>query len=279
MNRMRRVVRIGIIVLMLCTLTGCEAVNLKRNEGLETGMEQVYAQKESELQEEQTTPDNEKLLHENKTEMPEQMISPTASPQPLFYEFTTSEKEYFADALFIGDSRTVGLQLYGTLDNADYFATPGLNVHTISKALVPMEGENLSLEEFLEKKDYKKIYVMLGINGLGYNFDVTVERYQNLVASLQEKEPGVIIYVCANLHVTSVRDENDKIHNNEAINRINGEIAALEDRKDIFYLDINELFDDEDGNLSKEYASDDSHVLGKYYEQWCEWLREHTIIK
>ncbi len=36
----------------------------------------------------------------------------------------------FADALFIGDSRTVGLMLNGDKPLADYFATPGLNVMT-----------------------------------------------------------------------------------------------------------------------------------------------------
>ncbi|SDA16263.1 GDSL-like Lipase/Acylhydrolase family protein [Ruminococcus sp. YE71] len=44
----------------------------------------------------------------------------------------------FADALFIGDSRTVGLMLNGDKPKADYFATAGLNVMTAqSTPVVP----------------------------------------------------------------------------------------------------------------------------------------------
>ena len=36
---------------------------------------------------------------------------------------TTVDASYFDDALFIGDSRTVGLKEYGTLNNATFFTT------------------------------------------------------------------------------------------------------------------------------------------------------------
>ena len=35
---------------------------------------------------------------------------------------TKNSKDYFTDALFIGDSRTVGIAEYGTIKNATYFA-------------------------------------------------------------------------------------------------------------------------------------------------------------
>ena len=199
---------------------------------------------------------------------------------PEYYEFTQSDESYFADALFIGDSRTVGLQMYGYLSNADYFATPGLSVYSLPRTKLTVgERKDVKLTELLEQKEYKKIYLMLGINELGYNFEKTVSKYKELVTQLQQQEPGAVIYVCANLHVTALRDENDKTHNNANIDRINAEIAALEDKKNIFYLDINELFDDANGDLGKEYASDDTHVSGEYYEEWCVWLQQHTIVK
>ena len=45
--------------------------------------------------------------------------------------FITSDSSYFDDALFIGDSRTVGLCEYGTLKNADYFASTGMSVYKL----------------------------------------------------------------------------------------------------------------------------------------------------
>ena len=196
------------------------------------------------------------------------------------YEFTQSGKEYFSDALFIGDSRTTGLQLYGTLDNADYFAEPGLNLYTLSRTKLKVDGkEKIGLSKLLEKKVYGKIYLMLGINELGYHFDTTLEKYQALVTELRTKQPGAILYVCANLHVTDVRDKHDKTHNNTNINKINEKIEEFADNQNIFYLDANVLFDDEEGNLDKEIASDDSHIKIEYYDEWCGWLEENTIVK
>ena len=39
------------------------------------------------------------------------------------------------------------------------------------------------------------------------------------------------------------------------------------------------IFDDAEGNLKEEYASDDSHIESICYTNWCDWLQNHTIIK
>lgn len=207
----------------------------------------------------------------------EEIVQPQ---EPEVYEFMASDKSYFDDALFIGDSRTVGLREYGTLDNADYFANAGLNLYTVGSAKLEIQkGAKITLEEMLSQKSYGKVYLMLGINELGYNYDTTIEKYGAFVDYLQQMQPDAILYVCANLHVNSLRNQVDEIHNNAAINRINEVIAGFADQKDIFYLDVNPLFDDENGNLADEYTSDDSHLLGKHYVTWCDWYLQNTIVK
>lgn len=296
MKRMRQKLRTGAVFLLLCTLIGCgkteqEFAERFSADATEAWVEESYA-KSGEID---GTEQNDKMqgleaiIVESEAVEPRRPSTDAAdipestevlANDTVNYEFTASDKDYFSDALFIGDSRTVGLQLYGTLDNADYFATPGLSLYTIPRTKVTIgEYEDITLEELLEKKDYGKIYLMLGINELGYNFDTTVEKYNELVSQLRMAEPDAVLYVCANLHVTITRHENDEIHNNDSINKINAEIAKLADRKDIFYLDVNTLFDDEAGNLNEEYTSDDSHVLGTYYEEWCNWLGDNTIVK
>ncbi len=183
---------------------------------------------------------------------------------------------YFDDALFIGDSRTVGLREYGLFENSDFFATPGLSIYAIPRTKVTVHDlEDVMLEDLLAQKDYGKIYLMLGMNELGYDFEQTVERYRTFVEDLQAKEPQAKLYLCANMHVTVVRTEHDDIFNNSNINKMNEEICKLAEEKELSYLDINIVFDDENGNLNEEYTSDDSHILGKYYEDWCKWLAEN----
>ncbi|MGM9521391.1 MAG: GDSL-type esterase/lipase family protein [Oscillospiraceae bacterium] len=188
------------------------------------------------------------------------------------------DPSYFDDALFIGDSRTVGLSEYGNLQNADFFADTGMSVYNIYKATVsvPSVGK-VKLTELLESKEYGKIYIMLGINELGYDFEATVKKYGELVEEVRSLQPEAILYIEANLHVTASRSDTDPVYNNPAIDRFNEAISELADGESIFYLDVNELFDDESGSLGTEYTSDNAHVLGKYYVVWCDWIRERVV--
>lgn len=187
--------------------------------------------------------------------------------------------EYFKDTLFIGDSRTAGLRQFGYFETADFFATPGLSVYSIPQTKVEIgDLGKIKLEDLLAQKEYTKIYVMLGMNELGYRFPQTVERYRNFIEDLQDWEPCAELYLCANLHVTSTRSNNDKFFNNENINKINLEIQTLAEEKELVYLDINELFDDENGDLDKEIASDDSHVTVENYIVWCDWIVEKMEV-
>lgn len=182
-------------------------------------------------------------------------------------------REYFEDALFIGDSRTVGLMEYGNMDGATFFADSGMSVFKLDKKKVylPSEGK-LGFEEVLTRKEYGKVYLMLGINELGYRFDILQEKYKETVERIQKRQGNAIIYLCANMHVTEEQSQKDEIYNNQNINRVNKMISSLADNERIFYIDVNEKFDDENGSLSTEYASDSFHVYGKYYMDWVDWL-------
>lgn len=194
--------------------------------------------------------------------------------EPAVFQADTS---YFDDALFIGDSRTVGLSEYGDLGDAEVVADSGMNVHEIfDKNFVTRSGEKKSLETILSEGQFGKIYLMLGINELGYDFDYTVAKYGKLVERLREAQPDALIFLQANLHVTARKSAASDIYNNENIDRFNQAVRQMADNRKLFYLDVNELFDDEKGNLSETYTADSAHVLGKYYADWVEWMLEHA---
>ena len=182
-----------------------------------------------------------------------------------------------ADALFIGDSRTVGLMEYSGMDGADYFCTVGMSVYNIHKkpVSVPNVGK-VTLTELLNGKKYGKIYVMLGVNEVGYKFSSTAEKYSELVEFIKDKQPNAVIFIQANLHVSKSRSDSDKVVNNIAINGLNTELSKLADGKNIFYLDANILFDDEAGGLSADKSEDGTHLYAKYYREWGEWIIRHT---
>ena len=188
------------------------------------------------------------------------------------------EKEYFDDALFIGDSRTVGISEYGELNNATFFANTGMSVYNVfdKKVAVPKVGK-VKLDQLLTSKKYGKVYIMLGINELGYNSNNTLKKYKELVKFVQNKQNNAIIYIEANLHVTVEKSNKDKVINNVNINKFNNEISKLADNEKIFYIDINEKFDDKDGNLSSNYTQDNVHIYAKYYKEWSDWLSQNAV--
>lgn len=193
-------------------------------------------------------------------------------------EFQTVGYDYFEDALLIGDSRMEGIKEYGGLENTDFFAHSGMSVFSIGERKLTVHGEKMTFAEVLEHKQYKKVYFMIGINELGYQFDLVEKKYAQRVEQIKEAQPNAIIYLCANLHVTKEQSDKDSIYNNENVNRLNTMVKALTDGERVIYLDINELFDDEDGALSKEYSADSFHVMGKYYEAWVDWLCTKAIV-
>ena len=215
-------------------------------------------------------------------ETPEDPVEPTEPTEPEVkpLEFVTSDKSYFDDALFIGDSRTVGIKEYGDLGNITYFATEGLNVYDLWKDTVSVKGMGSNyLEHLIKAKDYKKIYIMIGINELGYDQGKTANKYKETLDKLHALAPDAIIYVCSNLHVTATQSSKNETFNNVNIDKFNETIKAFTDHETFFYLDVNELFNDGYGNLREDYTSDNVHILAKYYAEWAEWFCQKTIVK
>lgn len=192
------------------------------------------------------------------------------------YEFTTVDESYFDDALFIGDSRTVGLRDYTDLsEHADFLCETSLTIHKVFKQ--EFKGKGM-LEELLQANAYGKIYLMVGINELGTGTtEDFMAKYTEVVERLRELEPEAKIIIQANMHVAAGRDESDGIFNNANICARNNAIATLADNESIFYIDMNEAVCDADGCLSEEYTFDQIHLLGQYNELWKQFLMTRGV--
>lgn len=198
---------------------------------------------------------------------------------PADAPFTATDSSYLNDALFIGDSRTVGLREYGQTQGPNFFANTGMNVYNVRDSSVNVPGVGtVTLDSLLSSKKYGKIYVMLGINELGYNRENTVVKYGELIDWIKEKAPDSLIFIEANLHVAAGRSNTDEVFNNKNINDFNSKISQFADNKRVFYIDVNELFDDANGDLKAECTSDNTHVLGKYYVEWVDWILTKAIL-
>ncbi|MBQ7715174.1 MAG: lipase [Clostridia bacterium] len=186
---------------------------------------------------------------------------------------TVPEDGAFNGCLFIGDSRTMGIDMYGALPGADVFATIGMSVYHVMTDVVTVDGiGDVTLTQLLASKEYSKIYILLGINEIGYDFDYTARKFGELLDLLKENAPDSKIIIEANLHVTATRSANDDTFTNYNINAYNEKLRQFVDNVKVFYLDANQLFDDENGCLNEAYSSDGIHLQVEYYIMWGEWL-------
>ncbi len=194
------------------------------------------------------------------------------------YEFSQVDESYFDDALFIGDSRTVGLRDYTSLsDHADFYCETSLTIYKVMEESFKGLG---TIPDALAAKDYGKIYIMVGINELGRGTTENyMEKYTEVIDTLRELEPEAKIFIQAVMRVSGKKDSEDGIFNNSNMNAINNAVSTLADNEHIFYIDVNEAVCDEDGNLNADYTFDQINLLVACDELWKEFLLAHGVVE
>lgn len=200
-----------------------------------------------------------------------------------YYGYEWMDESYFADAVFIGDSRTVGMYEYGGLQEISHFyCATGLSVHKLFTAkIVPIPGQKkkITLDEALPEQSFGKIYLMIGINEMGTGTaESFLKKYEECVAHLRELQPDATIYLQSIMQVTKERSEKGDVITKEGIDIRNEGIRQLADEQHIFYLDVNEAVCDGDGYLIADYTSDGVHLKAQYIELWKQYLQEHGVV-
>jgi len=202
------------------------------------------------------------------------ILEDTNDDAPL--QFVTSGISYFADALFVGDSRMLGICNFGTITNADFFCTGGLGAMNLVEGIT-VDGE--TFQQRLNRRSYGKVYVMVGMNDVIYGVDVFKENVTKVFQMIQEAQPNALIFMMANLHVSEKVSIEKPGLSNERLNAANEYMESLTDGRKSFYIDVNPLFDDANHCLPAEKSGDGIHISGDDYAIWSDWLFTQTITK
>lgn len=203
---------------------------------------------------------------------------PEVNAAPSSLEFVEVGEEYFADAVFIGDSRMVGVYEYAGLETATYYAKESMTIYSLLDSRVSTNEDVRTVREGLEQNQFRKVFIMVGINELGTaNTEYFIAAYQEVLKEVQRLQPDAVIYVQAIMHVTGEKDEEDEIFNNTNINEKNAALELLANGEDIFYIDVNPIYDDVNGNLREDVSADDVHLLGNCYDIWHDFYLQHGL--
>lgn len=208
---------------------------------------------------------------------------PTSKPSSTVTFPNAADTVSFADTLFIGDSRTVGLRDYGKISDATFFCAVSLSSNNLLTKAIEVKGYgDIKLADLLSKKQFKTAYIMLGINEIGGSLSGIAQKYQRIIDQIHEKQPDTLVVVQSTLHVTKTRHNQEMAKNgyfnNNRINDLNKQLQGLANGTTVRYLDMNPMYDDENGCMMAEAAAGDGiHIKAKYYLLWRQYLDEHRI--
>lgn len=199
------------------------------------------------------------------------LVYPTEAP---YVEIT---EDWFNDALFIGDSRTVGLRDYARLGDADYFCSIGMTVFDArEQVLSDLDFEACNLETLLRSKRYHKVYICLGLNESGAPYDLLMEGYGELVDLVRTCQPDATVILHGIITVSRKKAASEWYFALENLNRINQGIQQFADGNKIRYIDANGYYADEEGYMPEGLTHDGCHFDKAGYRGWANWIFENA---
>ncbi len=187
---------------------------------------------------------------------------------------------YFADAAFIGDSLTDGIKLYSVMKDTTVLSNTGINVETIfTKECIEMDdGRELTMLDALKEVNPKKIYIMLGANGIAWFSRTTfVDYYSEFIDQVKAQHPNSIIYVQSILPVTKSKSDSDSRFANSKIDEFNQGLMEMCKEKQVYYVNVAEALKDANGALPEEASLDGIHFGVDTYNKWFDYLKTHTV--
>ena len=211
--------------------------------------------------------------------LPEGAGEPESLPCPL-PETEAVEDTYFDGAVFLGDSRTEGLFLYSGLKTGHFYTAVGATVESVfsKKNFETESGEKVPLLDAVAEQDCDKIYIMLGINELGWSKVKTFhDQYAKLIDRVREDHPEAKI-VLQSIPPVSAKQEAKKTYvNNDRISDYNEVIRTLAEEKECYFLDVAACLSDGNGLLPKDLNFDGIHLNPAGCKVWLNYLRTHSL--
>ena len=192
---------------------------------------------------------------------------------------TGSNIKFDSTVAFIGDSRTQGFIMYNGLKNVQDYSYVGLMVDTaVTKKFVKTNnGQKITLLQDMKNKNIKTVYIMLGVNELGWSYpSVFKQKYITLIDEIRKVKPNCKIYVQSIIPVTKSKDQSDNIYNNTNIKKFNKLIQEVANEKQVTYLDVASVLVDANGYLPENASTDGIHIGKIYCQKWLNYLKNNS---
>lgn len=216
---------------------------------------------------------------ENSSNAPAVTDAPSVPSVPsIEYSPSPDRDTDFSGCLFIGNSRTEGLMLYSGVRGATAYAARGMSLPSyFTTPAVNLNGNKVSASEAVASgPDYDRVYIMLGINEIGWlRGDSFYEAYGKVIDHVKECMPDAEIIVQSIIPVTASRSAMGDVFNNVNISEHNDIIKKLCEDKGVTYMDLTPALCGEYTALPEDAAFDGIHLQKPYCQKWLDHLRDN----
>lgn len=204
------------------------------------------------------------------TEEPEVTPEPSVEPEYNFAAPVPSadavDDEWFSDAAFLGNSLVDGFRLFSGLTTCDVYAATSMTVMGAGNLITQMSAEQ-----------YGKVYILLGVNEIGFDADYFKGLYADMLDTIIEQQPEADIYIMGLTPVSEYKSTTDKTFTMDRIRLYNEKLLELAEEKSCYYIDLVEALSDDTGYLPASVTTDGVHFAASHYQVWLEYLRTHHI--
>lgn len=212
------------------------------------------------------------------------------TPEAPRYDFTQPaperaavDNDYFADAAFVGDSRTDGFMLYSGVGGGKNLTSNGLSIFKLDeRKSLTIGDKEYTLLEALALEEYGKVYLCLGINELGiYRDNDFYESYCSAIDQIRRVQPNAVIYIqgLIPVNISEVESYNGNKYglSNDHLRVYNDLMRQAAEEKQVVYLDLYSAFADENGELPPGSSRDGVHLGKDACMRWLDYLKTHTV--
>jgi lysophospholipase L1-like esterase len=219
----------------------------------------------------------------------------SGAPVGAVAESAKADVSYLDDAVFIGDSVSLKLKNYVTIQRksnpsffgkAQFLAAGSMGSANALKALSATSihpaynGQKMLLEDSVAAMKAKKVYVMLGINDIAlYGINGAVQNMEKLLGNIKAKSPDAMILVQS--ATPMIKEKQMKQLNNPNLISYDNALSKMCKDKGYYFVDVAAALRDSSGNLPREYCSDPDnlgiHFTDKACEIWINYILTHSV--
>lgn len=190
-----------------------------------------------------------------------------------------ADDDFFSDAAFVGNSLMDGFRLFSGLDTCKYFAATSMTVVGVdSNAAITLDnGYAGTIMQGLAQQTFGKIYILLGINEIGFEPSYFKQLYADMLDEMKELQPDADIYIMSLTPVSEYKSATDKTFTMSRVEAYNDVLYELASEKECLYMDLCDALCDESGYLPSSVTTDGVHFSASHYKVWLEYVKTHYV--